>query len=138
MRTTITFDADTAAAVEQLRRRAGVGISAATNEPVRRGSLRPEPVPRFERTRLPWPSLLAFVRIRTTPGVYERPLTADQAWSRVEAWLAAPAAWVRVRQRSGCSDTSRTPIAAPTPWRAPASAAPRRNISSGVPPTTSK
>lgn len=46
------------------------------------------------RVGLPWLSLLAFARIRTHPRVYERPLTADQAWSRVEAWLAAPAAWV--------------------------------------------
>lgn len=47
MRTTITFDDDTAAAVEQLRRERGTGVSAAVNELVRRGVLRPEPAPRF-------------------------------------------------------------------------------------------
>lgn len=46
------------------------------------------------RVGLPWPSLLAFVRIRTHPRVYATPLTGEQAWRRVEAWLAAPAAWV--------------------------------------------
>jgi uncharacterized protein len=46
------------------------------------------------RTGLPWPSLLAFVRIRTNPRAYERPLPTDVAWSRVTAWLAAPSAWV--------------------------------------------
>ncbi len=46
------------------------------------------------RVGLPWPSLLAFVRIRTHPRVYERPLPPAEAWSRVTDWLAAPAAWV--------------------------------------------
>lgn len=47
-----------------------------------------------ERVGLPWPSLLAFVRIRTNPRAYREPLTGDEAWRRVEDWLAAPAAWV--------------------------------------------
>lgn len=38
MRTTVTFEADTAAAVEQLRRERGTGVSAAVNELVRRGA----------------------------------------------------------------------------------------------------
>jgi toxin-antitoxin system PIN domain toxin len=46
------------------------------------------------RVGLPWPSLLAFVRIRTHPRVYAEPLTGGQAWDRVDDWLAAPAAWV--------------------------------------------
>jgi len=46
------------------------------------------------RIGLPWPSLLAFVRIRTHPRAYERPLSGPQAWERVSDWLAAPAAWV--------------------------------------------
>jgi toxin-antitoxin system PIN domain toxin len=46
------------------------------------------------RIGLPWPSLLAFVRIRTNPRAFERPLSPPDAWSRVTAWLAAPAAWV--------------------------------------------
>jgi uncharacterized protein len=48
------------------------------------------------RIGLPWPSLLAFVRIRTNPRAFERPLPPADAWSRVTAWLAAPAAWVPV------------------------------------------
>lgn len=46
------------------------------------------------RIGLPWPSLLAFARIRTHPRVYARPLTPSEAWQRVTEWLAAPAAWV--------------------------------------------
>lgn len=46
------------------------------------------------RVGLPWPSLLAFARIRTNPRVYDRPLSGPAAWSRVTEWLAAPAAWV--------------------------------------------
>jgi Arc/MetJ family transcription regulator len=43
MRTTVEFDDDTAAAVEQLRREAGLGVSEAVNQLVRRGLLvRPE------------------------------------------------------------------------------------------------
>ncbi len=47
MRTTITFDADTAAAVERLRRERGIGVSAAVNELVRRGAAAPRPRPAF-------------------------------------------------------------------------------------------
>lgn len=46
------------------------------------------------RVGLPWPSLFAFARIRTHPGIYRSPLTRAEAWSRVHDWLAAPAAWV--------------------------------------------
>lgn len=48
------------------------------------------------RTGLPWPSLLAFVRIRTHPRAYAQPLGPDGAWKQVQDWLAAPAAWVPV------------------------------------------
>lgn len=40
MRTTITFDADTAAAIQELRRERGVGVSAAVNELIRRAAAR--------------------------------------------------------------------------------------------------
>lgn len=39
MRTTIEFDADTAKAVERLRREEGKGVSEAVNELIRRGLL---------------------------------------------------------------------------------------------------
>lgn len=55
-------------------------LSEALNGPVRIG--------------LPWPSLLAFARIRTHPRAYDRPLTGPQAWACVTGWLSAPAAWV--------------------------------------------
>jgi hypothetical protein len=43
MRTTVEFEVDTAAAVEQLRRQMGLGVSDAVNELIRRGMLpRPE------------------------------------------------------------------------------------------------
>lgn len=47
MRTTITFEADTAAAVEQVRRERGIGVSAAVNELVRRGLRAQDERPRF-------------------------------------------------------------------------------------------
>jgi hypothetical protein len=47
MRTTVTFDPDTAAAVDNLRRERGVGVSAAVNELLRRGLRRPEPAQAF-------------------------------------------------------------------------------------------
>jgi len=46
------------------------------------------------RVGLPWPSLVAFVRISTHARVFERPLSPTQAWEQVEDWLEAPAAWI--------------------------------------------
>jgi toxin-antitoxin system PIN domain toxin len=46
------------------------------------------------RVGLPWQSLGAFLRIATHPRASERPLTAEQAWAHVEAWLACDVAWV--------------------------------------------
>ena len=46
------------------------------------------------RVGLPWESLGAFVRIATHPRAARTPLSADGAWDIVEAWLAAPAAWI--------------------------------------------
>jgi len=45
------------------------------------------------RVGLAWQSLVGFVRIATHPRALEHPLTADEAMTDVEAWLAAPAAW---------------------------------------------
>ncbi len=45
------------------------------------------------RVGLPWPSLLAFVRISTNPRVFPRPLGMRQAWGRVIAWLDLPNVW---------------------------------------------
>jgi toxin-antitoxin system PIN domain toxin len=46
------------------------------------------------RVGLPWPSLLAFMRIITNGRVFERPLSSQKAWAQVEAWLDAPASWI--------------------------------------------
>lgn len=55
-------------------------LTAALNGPVRIG--------------LPWPTLLAFLRVRTSPRAYAAPLSPAEAWQRVTGWLGAPAAWV--------------------------------------------
>lgn len=46
------------------------------------------------RVGLPWPSLLAFLRLTTNPRVFERPLSAAQAWAQVEAWLGVSSVWI--------------------------------------------
>ncbi len=46
------------------------------------------------RVGLPWPSLLAFMRLVTNPRIFERPASITEAWSRVEEWLALPSVWI--------------------------------------------
>jgi len=46
------------------------------------------------RVGFPWESLSAFLRISTHPRAADRPLSPDEAWGHVEAWLAAPPAWI--------------------------------------------
>ena len=48
------------------------------------------------RVGLPWESLTGFVRLVTNPRVVPLPMAPADAWSIVDAWLAAPAAWVPV------------------------------------------
>lgn len=43
---------------------------------------------------LPWPSLLAFVRIGANPRVFDRPPSTRAAWRIVEKWLAAEPSWI--------------------------------------------
>jgi uncharacterized protein len=43
---------------------------------------------------LPWPSLLAFLRIVTNPRVFERPEPVAQAWRQVQAWIQADVVWI--------------------------------------------
>lgn len=43
---------------------------------------------------LPWPSLLAFIRLISNPRMLERPRPVADAWSQVEAWLDRPPVWV--------------------------------------------
>jgi len=48
------------------------------------------------RVGLPWPSLLAFVRLASNPLVVRRPVAAHVAWKQAEEWLSNEAAWVPV------------------------------------------
>lgn len=43
---------------------------------------------------LPWASLLAFVRITTSPRILDRPLPLEVAWRQVTEWLARPIVWI--------------------------------------------
>jgi toxin-antitoxin system PIN domain toxin len=45
---------------------------------------------------LPWPSLLAFVRIATNPLAVRHPVSMAEAWRQVDEWLACAPAWVPV------------------------------------------
>ncbi len=46
------------------------------------------------RVGLPWPSLLAFVRITTNPRLFDSPLSTESAWTQVSRWLTCPLVWV--------------------------------------------
>ncbi|MGH2370641.1 MAG: TA system VapC family ribonuclease toxin, partial [Chloroflexota bacterium] len=46
------------------------------------------------RVGLPWPSLLAFVRLVSNPRIFERPEPVADAWRQVEAWLDCPPVWI--------------------------------------------
>ena len=52
------------------------------------------PLERSRRVGLPWQSLGAFLLISTHPRASEHPLSPDEAWSYVDDWLAADAAWI--------------------------------------------
>jgi len=40
--------------------------------------------------RIPWATILAFLRIATNPRVFERPLTIAEAEAAVSSWLVLP------------------------------------------------
>lgn len=46
------------------------------------------------RVGLPWPSLLAFLRLSTNPRVFAAPLSAEVAWRQVQDWLGVASVWV--------------------------------------------
>jgi uncharacterized protein len=48
------------------------------------------------RVGLPWPSLLAFVRLVANPRVFEKPVALADAWDQTLAWLSAGPAWIPV------------------------------------------
>ncbi len=43
---------------------------------------------------IPWPSILAFMRLVTNPRIFEFPETVESAWNQVESWLSNPNVWV--------------------------------------------
>ena len=46
------------------------------------------------RVGLPWPALLAFLRLVTNPRVFPRPESPADAWRQVLDWLAADPVWM--------------------------------------------
>lgn len=47
-----------------------------------------------ESVGLPWPSLLAYVRLVTNPRIYSPPAPVADAWAQAEEWLDRRAAWI--------------------------------------------
>ncbi len=43
---------------------------------------------------LPWPSLLAFVRLVSNPRIFHTPRPVADSWTQVEQWLACPSVWI--------------------------------------------
>jgi toxin-antitoxin system PIN domain toxin len=43
---------------------------------------------------MPWPSLLAFLRLVTNRRIFERPETLEEAWIQVNEWLDCPPVWI--------------------------------------------
>jgi toxin-antitoxin system PIN domain toxin len=46
------------------------------------------------RVGLPWPSLLAFIRLATNPVVVRHAVPPAKAWQQVQEWLACAPAWI--------------------------------------------
>ncbi|MBC7633028.1 TA system VapC family ribonuclease toxin [Aeromicrobium sp.] len=46
------------------------------------------------RVGLPWPSLLAFMRLTTSMRMSPSPISGAQAWTMVQSWLDSPVAWI--------------------------------------------
>jgi toxin-antitoxin system PIN domain toxin len=46
------------------------------------------------RVGLPWPVLVAFLRLATNPRVWRTPLSPEEAWAQVEGWLEAEMTWI--------------------------------------------
>jgi toxin-antitoxin system PIN domain toxin len=46
------------------------------------------------RVGLPWPSLLAFLRLVTNPRIFARPQTVPAALAEVRGWLGCDPVWI--------------------------------------------
>jgi uncharacterized protein len=49
-----------------------------------------------EQVGLPWPSLLAFLRLVTNPRAFREPEGTEDAWRQVQAWLSCDPVWIPV------------------------------------------
>jgi len=47
-----------------------------------------------DRVGLPWPSLLAFVRLVSNPLVVRHPVSVAEAWRQVQEWVQCDNVWV--------------------------------------------
>ena len=47
-----------------------------------------------QKVGLPWPSILAFVRLVTNPLIVRSPASTRAAWKQIEEWLGAEATWI--------------------------------------------
>ena len=65
------------------------------------------------RVGLPWPSLLAFVRLAANPLVVRHPVTPGDAWRQVEAWLSCGPAWIPL---PGSEHPQRVGVLLTAPW----------------------
>ena len=43
---------------------------------------------------LPWPRLLAFLRLVTNPRIFEKPERSEEAWAQVQGWLHQDNVWI--------------------------------------------
>jgi toxin-antitoxin system PIN domain toxin len=48
------------------------------------------------RVGVPWPSMLAFVRLVSNPLIMRNPVSPADAWRQIEQWLACKSAWIPV------------------------------------------
>ena len=46
------------------------------------------------RVALPWPSVLAFLRVATSRRLLDRPLKVADAWGQVRSWLGCDLVWI--------------------------------------------
>ncbi len=46
------------------------------------------------RIGVPWPSILAFVRLASNPLVFRQPITPPAAWQVVKEWLQQENVWI--------------------------------------------
>jgi hypothetical protein len=49
-----------------------------------------------DRVGLPWPSLLAFLRLSTNTRMFSRPLPMAAAWQQARDWLRLDTTWIPV------------------------------------------